>query len=141
MASVGGFSVTGVKDLVKNLAQLEKGTKKQLRKAIVELAKEKLAITQERVPVKKGKLKATGRASVRVGAKQLTAKILYGDDEVKYAVRQHEDLSLQHKVGGPKYVESVINETRFAEELGARFDLAAAIANQGSDKGDEEIKP
>jgi hypothetical protein len=135
-------SITGVKDLVKNLAQLEKGTKKQLRKAIVVIAKQKLAISQERVPVKSGKLKATGRASVRVGAKQLTAKLIYGSDEVKYAARIHEDLTLRHPRGGQsKYVESVINETDFAAEVAASFDLAAAIANQGQDGGDEEIKP
>lgn len=112
------------------MARLDKfggEVRKDMRRAMISVATRKLAVTQERVPIRTGKLKRTGRVSVRVGAKQVMARIIYGDDKVKYAVYVHENLEARHKVGQAKYVESVIRETRnFAGEVAAELDIVKA---------------
>jgi hypothetical protein len=99
-------------------------SRKELRKALLELGDEKLALTQQRVPYKTGKLSGTGRKSVRAGEKQISLKISYGGPEAPYALRVHEDLEANYKGGRrAKYVESVLLETKFAQELAAKFDI------------------
>lgn len=87
----------------------------EVRRAANVVIDRKLAITQERVPVKTGKLKKTGRKMVSLskvgGAPNVSASIVYGSLEVLYARRVHEDLLAKHKVGQAKYVESVILES------------------------------
>jgi hypothetical protein len=119
-------TITGVKDLIDNLARLDKGMKKELRRTIVAMADKKLLEMKRRCPFETGALYATGRFTVRAGAKQLIVKFHFGDSKVKYAAVQHEDLEAKHKVGRSKYVESVIRETSFAAELAKGFDLGAA---------------
>lgn len=116
---------TGQKELVERLQRYASEARKKMRVALVELGEEKLRITQERVPYKTGKLHNTGRISVRVGEKQITLKILYGDDTVNYAWWVHENLEAKHSGGRrAKYVESVVLETKFSEELAAKLGLA-----------------
>ncbi len=115
-----------MKDLINTLSRLDKGSRKELRRVMTEIADEKLPLMKERAPLDEGDLRATGRYTVRAGPKQLIIKFHFGDDNVRYAARQHEDLEAKHKVGRAKYVESVILESRFASELAAKFDLAAA---------------
>lgn len=102
--------------------------RKDMRKAMLVVGERKLAITQERVPRRTGKLAKTGRVSVRVGEKQVMVRLKYGDDEeVKYAIWVHENLTNKHEVGQAKYVESVIRETRdFAGEIAAELDIVKA---------------
>ena len=122
------LTISGVDRTLRALSTLERGTKKQLREALDEVMAEKFAETQDRVPVKSGKLKASGRYNVRVSSNQLTGRITYGDDEAWYAAKVHEDLEANHPRGGQaKFSESVLNETDLAEEISAHFDLAGAL--------------
>lgn len=117
-------SFTGDRELAAKLQAKVAECRKEFRRALVVLGEEKLAITQERVPVKKGDLKATGRISVRAGEKQVSLGIFYGSADVRYAARVHEDLEAKHPNGGQaKFVESVINETNLGEELAGRVNL------------------
>jgi ribosomal 50S subunit-recycling heat shock protein len=118
---------TGDKEVMARLLGFRDYARKDMRLAVKAIAQGKLEITQERVPVKSGALKATGRISVRVGEKQVTARIIYGDGDVRYAANVHEDLSAQHKNGQAKYVESVINETDFGAEVATALTLANAL--------------
>lgn len=113
------------------LRALDKNGKKQLRGLMTALAEPIFQQTQERVPVKKGDLKASGRISVRVGAKQITLAIKYGNDRVLYAARIENDLELKHPNGGQaKYVESVVRTFPFAEEVARRIDLRWMLGGQ-----------
>ena len=119
---------TGDKEVMARLLGFRDYARKDMRLAVKAIAQDKLAITQERVPVKSGDLKATGRVSVRVGEKQVTARIIYGDADVRYGPKVHEDLGAKHSGGGQaKYVESVINETDFGAEVATALTLANAL--------------
>lgn len=74
--------------------------------------------TQQRVPVKEGDLKATGRVTEpEVHGNTVTVRIAYGGQapngrEVDYAVYVHEDMEADHPNGGQaKFVSSVLNES------------------------------
>jgi hypothetical protein len=125
MAAVS-VDITGVGYLIANLAKLDRGTRKECRKAITEIGDSKLPVMKERCPFKTGALRDTGRFTVQVGKQRITLKFHFGNDSIRYALKQHEDLELEHKNGQAKYVESVVREMNFARELGARFDLSAA---------------
>lgn len=114
---------TGDKQLIGALKSLQQSVPKAFRAALVELGDVVFAKTQDRVPVKTGKLKGTGRVTVRAGAQQVVMGIHYGNDEVRYAGRVHEDLKARHTIGQAKYVESVVNETDFGGELASRVKL------------------
>lgn len=103
--------------------------RKQMRAAMVETATDYFRQTQERVPVRSGDLKSTGRVSVRVGDKQVMARILYGDrTKVRYAVIVHERVGAAFRSGQAKYVESVVagKGREFTERLAKRLDVARA---------------
>jgi hypothetical protein len=118
-----------LKDFEAMLKRLDKGAKSELKRVMHAIALPLFERTQELVPVEKGDLKASGRISIRVGNKQLTLSIKYGNDQVLYAARQHEDLTLKHPNGGQaKYVESVVRGYPFLEVLAALIDLKGMLA-------------
>lgn len=58
------------------------------------------------VPVDTGNLRATGHVEkVRRVGKTLVVRLVYGGSSAPYALKQHEDMTLSHTVGGPKYLE------------------------------------
>ncbi len=118
-----------LKDFAAMLTRLDKGSKLELKRVMGAIALPLFERTQAIVPVKKGKLKASGRISIRVGTKQLTLSIKYGNAEVQYAAKIHEDLELAHPHGGQaKYVESVVRGYPFLEVLAALIDLKSMLA-------------
>ncbi len=139
MAKVASVT-SNLKNFSAWLRTLDKSGKKELRKSMGSVALPLFEKTQEIVPVKKGKLKASGRISIRVGDKQITLTIKYGDDGTPYAAKIHEDLELTHPHGGQaKYVESVVRGYPFLEVLAALIDLKrlveGGIASGGSAQG------
>lgn len=91
------------------------------------------AITQERVPVKSGKLKASGKKSVSLkkveGEPNIAGTILYGDSEVWYARLVHDNLKAKHPHGQARYVASVIEEAAgtVGHELAKEIDLKKTV--------------
>lgn len=123
MAQVA-ITTSGLPNLKAALLRFGKGGRRVLREAMIEALRPAFEETQDRVPVKSGKLKASGRISVRAGEKQLTAKILYGGDGVPYALIVHENLEHDHPNGGQaKYVESVVRSYPFAQHLAGLIKL------------------
>lgn len=58
------------------------------------------------VPVDTGNLQETGDVEkVRREGKTLVVRLVYGGPSAPYALKQHEDMTLAHTVGGPKYLE------------------------------------
>lgn len=58
------------------------------------------------VPRDTGRLAETGKVTVRRSRRATVAAISYGGEGVEYAVRQHEDLTLNHRPGQQaKYLE------------------------------------
>lgn len=117
-------------DLLQNLQRVALNVKRNLRAAVVEVANEKLALSQERVPYKRGKLHDSGRVSVRSSTTDNTIalKITYGNSSVPYAVRVHEDLEAKHRGRRrAKFLESVIQEANLAAEVNAKFKLAECL--------------
>ncbi|MGW2062804.1 hypothetical protein ACWCO9_19485 [Streptomyces sp. NPDC001937] len=77
-----------------------------------------LELSRQRVPIEEGTLERSGVASV--DERDLTAAVSY---DTKYAVRQHEDMTMRHDHGRTaKYLERPLNE--------AADDVQAIIAAQ-----------
>lgn len=66
---------------------------------------------REFVPVKDGILKNSGHVQPpEIKGSDISVVLAYGGEAEAYAVEQHENLSLQHTVGGPKYLERPMME-------------------------------
>lgn len=127
MAGVARFAMTGDKQMLARLERLagDKGMRKELRKATVEVGETKIPIVQERTPVDKGNLVRSVRLRVMVSPKKedIRISIVAGGPTAPYAARVHET----HKTKS-KFIESVILEAvpTAAADIGARIDLRAA---------------
>jgi len=121
-------TLQGDKEMLARLERLagDQGMRKELRGAVKEVGQDKLAITQDRVPVKTGKLQRSGRLLVMVSPKKedIRISIVYGGPDVPYALRVHET----HKTKS-KFVESVILEAAptAAGEIAGKIDLKRAV--------------
>lgn len=64
------------------------------------------AAKQDFVPVDEGVLRGTGYAAApEISGNRVSVEMGFGGPAAPYAVRQHEDLTLRHTVGGAKYLE------------------------------------
>lgn len=71
------------------------------------------AVAVPKTPRETGDLRsavANGVVPARPEGEQVVARIVV--DGLPYAVRQHEDLTLRHDDGGPKFLERAVVETR-----------------------------
>lgn len=117
----------------KGLGAVRRKLDEVLRKHIQEAAKAGLDAagnvvmndSQERVPVLSGNLKSTGYvARAEVSGSKATGEIGYGTD---YAIVQHEDLSLTHTNGQPKFLENSANSSRRAAADAAAKEASLAF--------------
>ena len=70
-----------------------------------------MAMSKRLVPVDKGPLRASGTVlPPEVEGSKLKVVAGYGGAAKDYAVVQHEDLTLNHKVGQSKFLEQPFNE-------------------------------
>lgn len=114
------------------LSQFQGVVRKDMRQALLALGNRLFPETQAMVPEKSGRLKATGRVSVRAGEKQVTLRILYGDNKaVNYAAWVHENLTAKHKKGQAKYVEIPMRRFEFVRELQKELDLQRMARQAG----------
>jgi len=128
MAAALRMTLDGDRAMKRKLESMVRKFPVAVRRGTRIVAEQKLAITQDRVPVKTGKLKSTGKVRISLrkvlGDENISATIVYGGSGVLYARRVHENLTARHKGGGrAKYVESVLMES--VSSIGA--DLARAI--------------
>lgn len=111
MATGGGFAAASVARFQGTLAAKRAEMRKASGSGLLVAATHVLGVANESVPHEDGDLMRDGAASVADGD-ELRAAVSYGrDPEVaKYAVRQHEDLTLQHDPGrNAKWLENAIN--------------------------------
>ena len=82
-----------------------------LPRALFEVGQEEARESMKRTPVDTGALRASHEVQKpkQVG-RDLSVEIRVGGPAAKYAVIVHEDLMAFHKTGGPKFLESTINE-------------------------------
>lgn len=133
MAALIRTSWTGDKELKRKLERAIDEMPKELRKAVQAVVQPIFEVTQQRVPVKDGDLKATGRMTVFVSPKrdEIGARIVYGGPEAPYARRVHEDLEAEDKGDGrgPKFVERPVHEAkpRLGTDLAREIDLRRVV--------------
>lgn len=108
MANKGSFGlkIEGFKELYKNMGLLEEEILKGAVKGLKITAQNILGESQKLVPVDAGTLQKSG--AIKVDSQNLIAQISYN---TPYALKQHEDATLNHPKGGEaKYLERPFNE-------------------------------
>jgi hypothetical protein len=126
------MSLDGGADMKKRLEDLARGFPRETRRAVVAVGERLLALTRDRVPVKTGALRDSGRISVQVrqagGAPNILLTLAYGGPDARHAVRVHEDLEQQHRSGQAKFAESVLREGQgtIGADIAGEISLPAA---------------
>jgi hypothetical protein len=92
-------------NLLWNVAAVE-AIKEAQKKKIVAMAQEIKTLSQERCPVDSGTL----RDSCQVDIEDTKVTVSYGGSASTYAIRQHEDMSINHPEGQAKFLESAFDE-------------------------------
>lgn len=105
---VSGLQIDGFKEIYKAMGLVEEEIAKAAIKGMRTTALNILGESQKLVPIDTGILQKSGSIKVNQGA--LTATISYN---TPYALKQHEDVSLNHPKGGEaKYLERPFNEKK-----------------------------
>lgn len=118
-------SLQGDKEMKARLVNLIREAPKELRKAMLVVATQKLEEIKARTPMKSGKLRGSERVKLLVSGKKedLRVTILAGGPDAPYARIVHEVHPTQKK-----FFESVILEAvpTIGAEIGSQFDLKRA---------------
>ena len=121
MASKGGFGIKieGFKELYKYFKITEEEILKGAVKGLKITAQNILGESQKLVPVDTGTLQKSG--TVKFDNQTLKAQISYN---TPYALKQHEDATLNHPKGGEaKYLERPFNEKKGELEKNIEFEI------------------
>jgi len=108
-----------------NLDRIAAEAHQKAAAAIYEVGNEVMGQSKRLVPVDTGALKGSGYVDQpRVELGRVSVEIGYGGPAAQYAVRQHEDLSLNHPQGGQaKFLEQPLSALDLAREIAARVTL------------------
>lgn len=105
-----GLTVEGLKELQRNFKKADHQMQDALSAAVYQEALALCGEAKKRTPVDTGRLRSTGYAAPpEVGRKGPEAEVGFGTN---YGLAVHESLSAFHQVGGPKYLESAMNDRR-----------------------------
>lgn len=104
----------GLGNLFSKMGSLEGDMRRRAAAGIYALAQEIMTSSKKMVPVDQGILRASGYVDApRDDGKRITVELGYGGAAAAYAVRQHEDLSLNHPGGGQaKFLELAVEAAR-----------------------------
>jgi hypothetical protein len=98
---------------VSRIKDLEKNTKSRLKSALFQEGLEIASVSQKRTPVLTGALRASHEVERPVeGSDTIEVQIKVGGPAAPYALHVHEEVQLFHKVGGPKFLQSAMNDAR-----------------------------
>lgn len=117
---MSGFKLYGEREMKQNLETLARRSPRALERSLNKFTQIELAEMKRRTPVEFGTLRDSGHAEKPMWkGNTLTQEVGFGGAAEDYAIPVHEDMEAQHSVGGPKYVESVLNESEryFAERV------------------------
>jgi hypothetical protein len=102
----------GVDEFRNNLRKLKGGLRAGVQRELYADTVAVMAESQEIVPYRTGELHDSGEVDrpVTTGS-GIHVKLHYGSPTVRYALKQHEDLQLQHPNGGqPKFLETPLRK-------------------------------
>lgn len=100
------FVVTGVGGLTASLKALGENAKPKLAAALTQEAEAIMTAAKQQTPVDTGVLRDSGHVELPViDADGVTVTMGFGGAAEAYALVQHEDLTLHHRVGKAKYLE------------------------------------
>jgi len=111
--------LSGAIEMKKKLLRLRWGMPAEIDSALYQETEVEVKEVKRRTPVKHGPLRASVHTvgPIRSGRTTYTL-IVAGGPAAPYAIYVHENLRAFHKVGGAKYIESVVLESR--PHMGAR---------------------
>lgn len=102
--------VTGDKELARELGRLERVGREVVKEVLLQKAAKIVALAKPLTPVAaedggelRDSIHNTAGTISRNG--DVSVDVVAGGDAVPYALQQHEDLTLRHRVGGPKFLE------------------------------------
>ncbi len=103
--------VLGAKQSARNIARMDKATRKAYYEVLLKVSKQILALSKSKyVPFLTGKLKRSGRVKGHPGRYPVVF-ISYGGADVPYALMQHENMSFKHPGGKrAKYLELAVDD-------------------------------
>lgn len=106
----GGNQISGLERVLRAMDRAVSGIEDGLAAAIYQEGQEIIGVAQERTPVDTGRLRATGYAAPPEKTVQgPEGEIGFGTD---YGLAVHERVEVWHRVGGPKFLESAVNEAQ-----------------------------
>lgn len=129
------MTLTGDKEMKKRLERISVEFPLAARRGTREWAQEKLAIAQDRAPVKTGKLRDSGKVRITIGKRatlfgfkaskegDIAASIVFGGPDVPYARIQHETNPTHSKFLERTLVEAVGTA---GAEIAEKIDLKKA---------------
>lgn len=123
MAKTIEIEIKGADKLAQILRTIANVAPDALAGALYEEGESIRAESQERVPVDTGVLKNSAFVATEGQGDSFAVQVGYGGAAAEYAVVQHEDMTLRHDDGGPKFLENPALE--HAKDMGER--LAARI--------------
>lgn len=99
--------------LRRRIKDVDKNTRSNLRRALFQEGLDIARVSRERTPVLTGALRASTEVERPVeGTDTIEVRIKVGGPAASYAVYVHYDLLAFHKVGGPLFLESAMNDAR-----------------------------
>lgn len=122
----------GVKEMLSVLRQIQRTNPGRIGRALRAEGRIEMTESKRRVPVDKGDLRDSGMVSEPIiNGNNVSVILSYGGGDYPHdpvvPIIQHEDFDLLHKVGGPKYLESVLDESEpyMGERLARRLHLSS----------------
>lgn len=98
------LKVEGLREMQRAVRRIADRHPKQVKKILRAIAERIMTRSKrEFVPVDLGNLKSTGH--VEEDRNRIRVTLIYGGPAAPYALDQHENMTYNHTVGGPKYLE------------------------------------
>ena len=103
-----GIVVLGAAETASRFSKRAARSKTVFKKAAKKAAQIVLADAVSLAPIDTGALRASGRITEVAGGETPLFDIQFGGDKAPYAVFVHEDLTVQHKTGQAKFLETAL---------------------------------
>lgn len=103
------WTISGVKETLKELGATEKEIERSLAAALWQKGLQIIGVSVNRVPVDSGRLKQSAYAAPPTNDRKPRVELGYGTD---YALPVHEKVEVFHKVGGPLFLKSALDEAK-----------------------------
>ena len=109
--------VTGVNQVIANIAKLSERAEKEVTKSVRDACLDLQGKAQNRAPIDTGDLRGSASTTVETKGNSIVGEVGFN---TPYALRQHEELSYNHPQGGEaKYLENPLkeNESQYKKDI------------------------